>query len=57
MKRWTTVDRKYIYLRLHYTDLLYTTFLYGFPGNMHWTKNWIYIKFAQRKYDAKLCLP
>ena len=22
----------------------------------HWTKKWIYIKFAQRKYDGKLCL-
>ena len=23
---------------------------------IHWTKKWIYIKFAQRKYDGKLCL-
>ena len=23
---------------------------------IHWTKNWICIKFAQRKYDAKICL-
>ena len=23
---------------------------------IHWTKTWIYIKFAQRKYDAKICL-
>ena len=29
------------------------TDLYGLH---HWTKKWICIKFAQRKYDAKMCL-
>ena len=24
--------------------------------SFHWTKKWIYIKFAQHKYDAELCL-
>ena len=31
------------YLRLHYTDLLYTTFLYGFQFIFHYVSTW-YLK-------------
>ena len=32
------------------------TFLTARRGLFHWTKKWIWIKFARCKYDGKLCL-